>query len=145
MIEDNQTPAPVVAAQEGRTPDGKFAKGNNGMGGGRGGPMTWQDYSWRMSSLLEKYGIEQIKDIVHEIADPKKKRKFLRKLSTLDALIICQIARSFKDGKEMERMLSRLIHKSLQKVEMTGENGTPLNPPAYIIDFNGKPDEPIGE
>lgn len=80
--------------------------------------MTWQDHSERIKGLLEKYSTEEIQELV--------KGGGIKKLSIMDGLLIAQIYRAMTDGHEYERMLSRLIHKPLQKVELTGADGKPL-------------------
>jgi hypothetical protein len=65
--------------------------------------VTWEDPGIRGKFLIQKYGIKEILKFAKNI----KKAP----LSTQDAQIVAQIARSFEDGQELERFQNRTFGK----------------------------------
>ena len=65
--------------------------------------VTWQDPGVRGKYLIQKYGVKEILKFAKNI----KKAP----LSTHDAQIVAQIARSLEDGAELERFQNRTFGK----------------------------------
>ena len=66
----------------------------------------WQDPTTRGRYLLEKFGVDEILAFGKKIADSKPVP-----LSTQDAQLVAQIARSLNDGTELERFQNRTFGK----------------------------------
>ena len=87
-----------------------FQPGQSGNPAGRS-VQLFQDYAKRAACLMEKFSPEQLVVLAGDLS------RLSRECSTFDSLIVVNLANAFKyDGKERERLLDRLLGKSVQRI-----------------------------
>jgi hypothetical protein len=111
-----------------------FQLGLSGNPAGRS-VQLFQDYTKRTAHLMEKYTPEQLVALASNLP------KLSRECSTFDGLIVVNLANAFKyDGKERERLLDRLLGKSVQRIG--GETpGEPIKLHQPALDIENMPRE----
>lgn len=90
-----------------------FQPGNNANPAGRPpSAFNWQNFKDRTAYLFEKYEPNELIKLGNQIAQGLKVN-----VSSFDALIIVNLSSALqKDGKERERLLDRLLGKSVIRI-----------------------------
>lgn len=88
----------------------------------RGRQSPYQDMIVRMRHLVEKYGADEILQIV---SDPKR----FGKLSVFDAMIMRRLSEAMdKEGRQsMDSLLDRILGKPTQYIQSKNEDTVTLN------------------